>query len=494
MREEEGDLCDSSDNLDLLYTVSSYDLYDRPKTGLSCKEFKSRAYSSGTNRGCYENVLSSTPVDEVQDDQELDISTQNTVISNIQEARSLSYNNNFSFKATDFEIGIRNLQNGNEHQRFLKTNLSRQKSLLHEKKLIVIGENQNMSFLNLYDLSDMKEIKLLNSIELDGFLELKLRGNELFVYQRTYNLIPKGISCEDINYIDNSKGSSLLSIYKLDLKESDNSLQHNYTAYGYFKNHLDVQNQYLYKTGYYPRQTAILKLRGDDTVMTKLKGRISNAFSIKEKDEHLIVFTEENQVNSMKILNSELSKINEISNIAPGESIFSTRIKQNRAYLVTFEDVDPLFSIDITNVTSPKILGELKIPGVSNYLHVLSDQFLLGFGRSQGRWGNVEVSLFDVTSNLAPKRVDLIILDGIDYLDVFRQHHGITVHNNIISLKSGKEIIVLKFVDESLVELGRIDTIMYDYNIVLINKELHLYEYNGLRIFSLEQGVPELAW
>jgi uncharacterized secreted protein with C-terminal beta-propeller domain len=492
--DEHNDPCEELNDSAMTQIGRVVEFYDLPKSGLACEEFESRAYSSSPSHGCYVNSSGATEVDDIQHEEGQSMSKQNTVISNILEARNLGYNSKYSFKATNFEIGIRAHQGEGNHQRFLKTNLSNQKIILHMNKLIVMGRSQNVSYVKIYDLSDMKEINHLESYEFQGHLELKLRDDELFIYQSTYGDIPPRITCKDIQYVDNSKGSSLFTIFKLELESSNNELQHEFTAFGHVNHHLDIDNQFIYKSSYYTRQTAILNTQKGEVVMTKVKGVIPNSFSLKEKDDHLIVFTEESNANTMKIFNSNLEKVNELSNIAPWERIFSTRIEKNRAYLVTFKEIDPLFSIDISDVRNPKILGELKIPGVSNYAHVLSDKYLLGFGRSQGRWGDVEVSLFDVEENSAPIRVDLLRLDDLYSLDVFRNHQGITVHGEIISLKSYNQIVVLEKLDRGLVELGRIDTIGYEYEVIIINRELHLYENNGLRIFSLEQGVPELSW
>jgi uncharacterized secreted protein with C-terminal beta-propeller domain len=85
--------------------------------------------------------------------------------------------------------------------------------------------------------------------------------------------------------------------------------------------------------------------------------------------------------NNVFVLNSAMKQIGAVSNIAPGESIFSARFVGNRGYLVTFKQIDPLFVIDLSVPTAPKILGELKIPGYSNYLHPYDATHLIGFGK-----------------------------------------------------------------------------------------------------------------
>jgi uncharacterized secreted protein with C-terminal beta-propeller domain len=104
-----------------------------------------------------------------------------------------------------------------------------------------------------------------------------------------------------------------------------------------------------------------------------------------------------------------------VGGIAPGERIWSARFTQERAYIVTFEQVDPLWVIDLSGAV-PQILGELEIPGVSTYIHPLDEDALLtiGYGPGPGGqgldWGRVQVSLFDISDVSNPRRADVIDL------------------------------------------------------------------------------------
>src|SRR5690606_32583862 len=101
---------------------------------------------------------------------------------------------------------------------------------------------------------------------------------------------------------------------------------------------------------------------------------------------------------------SELEVVGEINDIAPGEHTYSVRFMEERAYVVTFVKVDPLFSIDLSDPTNPTIAGELKIPGYTDYLQAMNDDFLIGVGRATdsvsdgGTWTlfrELQLSLFD---------------------------------------------------------------------------------------------------
>ena len=96
----------------------------------------------------------------------------------------------------------------------------------------------------------------------------------------------------------------------------------------------------------------------------------------------------------------------------PGERIYSVRFMQNRAYIVTFQKVDPLYVIDLSNPLDPRIAGELEIPGFSDYLHPVGDDLLIGVGKgaltgaSGTTWfQGIKVSLFDVADMENPQQL-----------------------------------------------------------------------------------------
>lgn len=129
----------------------------------------------------------------------------------------------------------------------------------------------------------------------------------------------------------------------------------------------------------------------------------------------------------LTILNSQDDELNVISQLPndnqpaaigkPNEQIYSVRFMQDRAYIVTFEKVDPLYVIDLTNPLSPHIAGELEIPGYSDYLHPIGDDLLLGVGKDAivGNSGTswyqgVKVSLFNVANIENPTEVGNILI------------------------------------------------------------------------------------
>src|SRR3990170_1762491 len=76
-----------------------------------------------------------------------------------------------------------------------------------------------------------------------------------------------------------------------------------------------------------------------------------------------------------------LDVVGKLEKIAPDERIYSTRFIGDRLYMVTFKRMDPFFVIDLSNAEKPEVLGELKIPGFSDYLHPYDENHIIGFGK-----------------------------------------------------------------------------------------------------------------
>ena len=117
--------------------------------------------------------------------------------------------------------------------------------------------------------------------------------------------------------------------------------------------------------------------------------------------------------NNVYVLNSKMETIGKLENLAEKERIYSTRFIGDRLYMVTFLRIDPLFVIDLSNPNKPEVLGELKIPGFSDYLHPYDENHIIGIGKETGTndWGGVstkgvKVALFDVSDVKNPKQVD----------------------------------------------------------------------------------------
>jgi hypothetical protein len=109
----------------------------------------------------------------------------------------------------------------------------------------------------------------------------------------------------------------------------------------------------------------------------------------------------------------EFLTLGSVTGIAPGEDLKAVRFIDDQAFVVTFEQVDPLFVIDLADPRNPRITGELKIPGFSSYLHPMEEGRLFGIGQGDA-WNTGKLSLFDVSDPAAPAELDAVTLGGPD--------------------------------------------------------------------------------
>lgn len=224
---------------------------------------------------------------------------------------------------------------------------------------------------------------------------------------------------------------------------------------------------YIYGTIYADTtQTEILRIAYDKGTLSVgksavLTGYLYGSFALNEFDNHLRVVatipanrinllrTEDmadnkaddkelkEDINVLYIFDETMTLTGKISGIAPGEQIRSARFLGDYGYIVTFETVDPLFSIDLSDPANPEIVGRLSLPGFSEYLHPYGDGFMLGIGQEidpdTQTFIGLKLSMFDIRN---PEEVTLlnqqVIEDGY-YSPAENNHKALMIDtkNNI---------------------------------------------------------------
>ncbi|MBU0530771.1 MAG: beta-propeller domain-containing protein, partial [Nanoarchaeota archaeon] len=159
-------------------------------------------------------------------------------------------------------------------------------------------------------------------------------------------------------------------------------------------------------------------------------GYLLNQFSMDESGDYFRAATttggnwwgsgQTEQVNNMYVLDSNLNTVGKLEDLAPGERIYSVRFIGDRGYMVTFKKIDPLFVIDLSQPTNPTVLGKLKIPGYSDYLHPYDENHIIGIGKdtvegeSETRdfawYQGIKIALFDVSDVENPIEEHKIII------------------------------------------------------------------------------------
>lgn len=191
-------------------------------------------------------------------------------------------------------------------------------------------------------------------------------------------------------------------------------------------------------------QTCIRKLSYKDGKITpigqtRVDGTLNNSYSLDEYDGNLrlvvtvdstsssdvmplvegLVISETIETaetyNSLYILDENLEELSRIEKLAPDEQVYSARFMGDTGYFVTYKQMDPLFSVDLSDPTNPEILGELKIPGFSDYLHPYGEGLLLGIGMDVDETGTVtngvKVSMFDISNPKDVEEVEKYVIE-----------------------------------------------------------------------------------
>lgn len=357
--------------------------------------------------------------------------------------------------------------------------LNAQELYLTKNQVIVLGtyyKKTNADYYGesytkalIYDLSDRTKLNLLKEVEVSGeYNSSRLIDDCLYfvanknvyayMFERDYEIMPlyrdsvaipelKEVSCEEIRYFPENKCNNYMMTVGIDLKNLDkaadistylgrsdsiySSKENMYITFEKYEKN-DKEDVALKRA--FPisgnRKTMIYRFCLEEGKMNckasgEVAGSILNQFSMDEKDGYFRIATtsgsvtgsgEEQSKNHLFVLNSELETVGKIEDIAPGEKIYSVRYMGDRAYMVTFRKVDPLFVMDLSNPEEPKILGKLKIPGYSDYLHPYDENHIIGFGKDaavvsneDGSWGwadednlsayyqGMKIAMFDVT-------------------------------------------------------------------------------------------------
>lgn len=208
----------------------------------------------------------------------------------------------------------------------------------------------------------------------------------------------------------------------------------------------------------------------------EITGQVLNQFSMDENNGYFRIATTKNQTwsqfadedqresyNNLYVLDKDLKIVGAVENLAQGERIYSVRFMQDRAYMVTFQQTDPLFVVDLKDPKAPKILGKLKIPGFSNYLHPYDNGTLIGLGREtkENEMGvvtslGIKLSLFDVSDVENPKEIDKYVIGDHNTSSIALDDHKAFLFSRdknllVIPITKGEEIL---FDDEPIVGCG----------------------------------------
>ena len=370
----------------------------------------------------------------------------------------------------------------------------------------------------VYDTSDLAQLKLLKFENLPGFYqEARLIEDQLYViaeqginrwnwkgqehdFRKAFahvEITPQGkksypLECDQISYVlPEDKNLSLdpvfTLIFAMDIRNTSKKAETTALLVPNGEIHMSqnalylVSRFYTYENWSCPRgllcampyfrsttQTLIhkfarkgLELKYQNTAV--VPGELLTQYSMDEDAKgYFRILTKTwtpKTATHLYLLNPDLTFAGKLENIEPGEEFKSSRYIGNKLYLVTFEQIDPLFVIDLANPKQPKIIGELKIPGYSTYLHPLktegSKQYLLGLGynteiNQRGGVSNagVKLSLFQI--DYAKKQGEMFEVKELDTLSQGgKESSSQALHNPRLFVmdKKGNVTLPLKLIE-----------------------------------------------
>lgn len=406
-----------------------------------------------------------------------DYSKTNIQVEGVDEADVIKTDGNYIYSISEKKVIITDASN--PENLIIKSSISDDAVpidlLLHNDVLVVLSSNATSNYytsntiVSIYDIRDRSNPKRLKSFELyekynttrciDGNLYVFSKGylrkeNNKVVREYKEDFSTKEIPYKDIKYLKDDHSNIQTLIAEVDL----NSLEKDIKVSSYL---IDISNAYVSKNSiylldddYYSHEkvkiSSLFTLKGifgivgdnDDYEAktkiykfdidknkgviyrnsTKLIGTTINQYSLDEDYGTLRIALESDDGTRIVVLNNKLKIIGETSNVAKGEKMYASRFMGKKAYLVTYQNTDPLFVVDLENPKKPKVIGELKIPGYSTYLHPYDDTHLIGIGMNTeevidrnidgtvvSNWAMVtgmKMSLFDVSDINNPKEID----------------------------------------------------------------------------------------
>ena len=483
-------------------------------------------------------------------------STTNNQVQGVDESDLVKNDGRYIYSVKDGELIITDSNNG-EPKIVSKTALTQNGEtvtglFVNGDRLAVIRENYRFSInpsnvtLLILDTSDKEQVKEVKSINQNGYyMSSRMIGDTVYLLSNHWvrgeiekDKIETYIPCVDdksildskISVIDDFTAPSYLVISALSIQSgevldstavlggAENVYCNSENLYYTFtkSSRTDDGNKVEYKSA-----TTIVKIKlGKElnTVATgTVPGRPLNQFSMDEYKGNLrIVTTVETQTtyknkgdatasysstsdNALYVLDSGLKQIGAIERLAKGERVYSVRFDGEIGYFVTFRQVDPLFTVDLKDPTTPKILSELKIPGFSEYLHPFGEGKLFGFGKSATELGQVEglkISMFDVSD---PRNVTENHVTDVDsaWSEASENHKAIMVdvNKNIIAFLGTDYISHTNlyvygydeengFFEKAVVYVD--DSYNFGTRFVWINDHFYLVSQKGITVFSLD--------
>lgn len=310
---------------------------------------------------------------------------------------------------------------------------------------------QNMTTLYTYSLETPLKPELLGKVGQEGTYHTSRKiGDKVYLFTNeslaencygsdsgSYDWIPTAggeTIASDCIYIPQKGGSSLI-ISSIDIDQPEAILDNVMIVNNNVNVYVSTEAVYLYHVDWsQDATTEIAKFSLKDGEINAVsasgvKGRVRDTFAINEYQNKLRILTasdNSNEGTNLYILDEELKLTGKLEGIAPGETIYAARYLGDMAYFVTYRNIDPLFAADLSDPAKPVIVGELKITGYSEYLHMWENGTMFGIGYETdpdtGKREGIKLSMFDVSNPADLQTSDCICIANADYSPALDQY------------------------------------------------------------------------
>lgn len=437
----------------------------------------------------FDSIMSSTSIKSSTSD----YSTTNIQVENVDEADIVKTDGEYVYFISDDTVYITYAKNPNEMNVVAKieeplSTVYPEDLIVQNNKLIIISGNTVKTVVKIYDLANIENPDKIKEFEIN-----KEYYTSRYINGNLYVISSGRVTSEgNLEYVEDgatvnpdkpnaykindlyTRMQTVIASYNLNAPENKIKVQ------SYLMDvenaYISEKNMYLIDNGYsgsrdvefsdifgikgllgigdaikdsdstYGSNIYKFNFKEDGSVeyqtKTQVEGTTIDQFSLDEKDDNLRIALYTTKGSRIVVLDNNLKQLGETAYLAKGEKMYSARFVGDRAYLVTYKNIDPLYSIDLSDPENPKALGALKIPGYSTYLQPYDENHIIGFGfqteetvrrNSLGRVTStsakvtgMKMALFDVSDISNPKMIsEEVIGDSKTNSTVLENHKAL---------------------------------------------------------------------
>lgn len=361
---------------------------------------------------------------------------------------------------------------GTENEYFIDMFLYNEKLILNSwKSSFEDGLIRDFTITSVYNISDIENPEKINSFAQSGsYISSRITDGQLYVATNEYiyseyckdyrDYVPcvaedggktEPIALDSIYYCDSPSDTGYLIVSSINVENGEKAVSSKALFGGGSDIYCNENNMYVAMNKFVWKpilstedsRCQIVKIKlGKENIdfvaVGEVDGNTHNQFSMDEKDGYLRVATTSinssgENVNNLYVLDENLEKVGEVTDFAKNESIQAVRFIGDMAYVITYEQIDPLFVIDVSDPAVPQIKGSVEISGFSSLLVPVDENTLLGIGYETKvndigiTVDGIKLALFDISNPESPKVLDSYVKNDADS-DAQSNHHALVVN------------------------------------------------------------------